>query len=211
MDVGVVDRSVRLFSRHTGRVAQGRTGLLLAGCAAHRGYLNFVAALPVTWVGATLGAQFHLRLRGDTVRLFPSLAPRINRALLLVEGHPVNAILITRYLRGLRIAVPIALGMSAVRWRFVCATKHCRGGTLGDRRWPAELCLRRGAEQVHRQDPELRALADSRHRGERLLAAPCTAPAQADMTWSLRSERRTAATVQPARTVMRLATGARLH
>lgn len=103
-----------------GAVFEGETLLLLAGYAAHRGYLDFVSVVAVAAAGAILGDQFWFWLgRRHAGRLFtrrPALQARVSRALRLIERHPRASILAMRFLWGLRIALPVAVGMSRVRW-----------------------------------------------------------------------------------------------
>lgn len=109
------------FAVFLGALLEGETVLLLAGYASHRGYLDLFAVVAVAWAGGTLGDQFYFwlgrRHGAALMRRFPSLALRTERALRLIEGHPVKIIFAMRFLWGFRIALPIALGMSAVRWR----------------------------------------------------------------------------------------------
>lgn len=103
-----------------GALFEGETLLLLAGYAAHRGYLDFAAVVAVAAVGAILGDQFWFWLgRRHVGRLLArrsALEARVTRALALIERHPRSSILAMRFLWGLRIALPVAVGMSRVRW-----------------------------------------------------------------------------------------------
>jgi membrane protein DedA with SNARE-associated domain len=102
-----------------GTLFEGETVLLLAGYAAHRGYLDFSAVVAVAVAGAVAGDQFWFWLgRRHGARLLarrPSLADAAARALRQVERHPRASILAMRFLWGLRTALPLALGMSRVR------------------------------------------------------------------------------------------------
>lgn len=104
-----------------GSVLEGETVLLLAGYAAHRGYLNPVVVFAVAWLGALLGDQFFFwlgRRHGQALlRKRATLAARVERSLGLIDRHPVKIILSMRFLWGLRIALPIAVGMSGIHWR----------------------------------------------------------------------------------------------
>ena len=96
-----------------GAVLEGETVLLLAGYAAHRGYLDFPAVVAVAgdqfwfWLGRRHGARL--------IACRPRLADRVARALRLIERHPRASILAMRFVWGLRSALPLALGMSRVR------------------------------------------------------------------------------------------------
>lgn len=104
-----------------GALLEGETVLLLAGYAAHRGYLDPVAVAAVAWSGSTLGDQFYFWLgRRHASRLLarhPRMQSRIDRALAWIARHPDLSIFGMRFMWGLRTALPIALGMSGVSRR----------------------------------------------------------------------------------------------
>jgi membrane protein DedA with SNARE-associated domain len=104
-----------------GTVFEGETVLLLAGYSAHRGYLDFAMVVAVAWLGAVLGDQLFFWLgHRHGQRLIarrPGLHARVERALGLIEHHPVAVILAMRFMWGLRAALPMAIGLSAVSWR----------------------------------------------------------------------------------------------
>ncbi|WP_324779564.1 DedA family protein [Thiobacillus sedimenti] len=104
-----------------GAVFEGETVLLLAGYAAHRGYLDFAAVTGLAWLGAVAGDQFFFWLgRRHGQRLLerrPVLRGRVAEAFALIERHPVAIILTMRFLWGLRMALPIAIGLGRVPWR----------------------------------------------------------------------------------------------
>ncbi len=104
-----------------GAVFEGETVLLLAGYSAHRGYLDFAAVTGIAWLGGALGDQCFFWLgRFQGQRLIarrPALRLRVGNAFRLIERHPVAIILTMRFMWGLRMALPIAIGMSRVRWR----------------------------------------------------------------------------------------------
>lgn len=104
-----------------GSLLEGETVLLLAGYAAHRGYLDLTAVVAVAMLGAVIGDQVWFALgRRQGMRLIvrrPWLNSRVQRALDLIERHPVKVIFAMRFAWGLRTALPIAVGMSHVSWR----------------------------------------------------------------------------------------------
>ena len=104
-----------------GTVFEGETVLLLAGYSAHRGYLDFAAVAGIAWFGAALGGQFFFWLgRRHGQRLIarhPALRARVEEAFRLIERHPAAIILTMRFMWGLRMALPIAIGISRVSWR----------------------------------------------------------------------------------------------
>ncbi len=103
-----------------GSFIEGETFVLLAGFAAYRGYLS----LPLVIVVATLinfaWDQFYFwvghRHGPWVLKRFASMEGKINRMLARLERHDVAFIIAVRFLYGLRIAGPIAIGMSKVRW-----------------------------------------------------------------------------------------------
>jgi len=108
-----------------GTFLEGETILLAAAYAAHRGYLDppLVAALALT--GCFLGDQTFFwigrRWGNRLLTKFPGLAPRIARMDALLNRHHLPIIMIMRFLYGLRIAGPIAIGMSRLGGlRFLC-------------------------------------------------------------------------------------------
>lgn len=104
-----------------GTLFEGETVLLAAGYAAHRGYLDGVAVALVACLGATLGDQLWFALgRWQGARLlarWPALNRRMDGALGWIARHPDLSIVSMRFVWGLRIALPLALGMSRVSWR----------------------------------------------------------------------------------------------
>lgn len=104
-----------------GTLFEGETVLLLAGYAAHRGYLDFAVLTSVAGVGALTGDQFFFWLgrRHGTVllRRSPALLGKAQYALDLIQKHPAGIILAIRFMWGLRIALPVAVGLSDVTYR----------------------------------------------------------------------------------------------
>jgi membrane protein DedA with SNARE-associated domain len=104
-----------------GTMFEGETVLLLAGYSAHRGYLDLAAVTGIAWLGGSLGDQLFFWIgRRHGQRLIarrPALRARVEEAFALIERHPVAIILAMRFLWGLRMAMPIAIGISRVGWR----------------------------------------------------------------------------------------------
>ncbi len=104
-----------------GCVLEGETLLLLAGLAAHNGYLSFPMVVFVAFVGGTLGDQvlfllgrrYGERLLGRWPR-FEAPAARVRR---LIDRHSVPLIVGVRFMYGLRLVGPVAIGMSDVSVR----------------------------------------------------------------------------------------------
>ncbi len=109
-----------------GTLAEGETLLVLGSYFAHRGYLDLGGVMLTAFVGAVCGDQmfFHLGRRHakGLLERFPKLRDKVNVALRRVEDHQVKIVLVMRFLWGLRIALPVALGltnMSAKRYLLV--------------------------------------------------------------------------------------------
>jgi membrane protein DedA with SNARE-associated domain len=107
-----------------GAFIEGETVLVLAGFAAHQGYLSLPWVMLLALCGGALGDQvcfFLGRHYGQPLLLrFPSLAPGVQRVDRLLERYHAWLIIGMRFLYGLRLAGPIAIGMSRLpAWRFV--------------------------------------------------------------------------------------------
>jgi membrane protein DedA with SNARE-associated domain len=103
-----------------GTLLEGETVLLLAGLAAHAGYLELPWVIAAAWAGAVSGEQIWFmvgRRRGEwLLRRYPSLRSRAQRVTELLGRYHLPVILSLRFLYGLRTVGPIAIGMSPVPW-----------------------------------------------------------------------------------------------
>ncbi|MBI1284535.1 MAG: DedA family protein [Thiobacillus sp.] len=110
-----------LIAVFAGSLLEGETVLLLAGYAAHRGYLDLAAVVAVATFGAVIGDLGWFLLgryqRRNLLHRHPRLGSKVRRALALIERHPTTTLLAMRFAWGLRIALPIAVGMSRIPWR----------------------------------------------------------------------------------------------
>jgi membrane protein DedA with SNARE-associated domain len=101
-----------------GTLAEGETLLVLGGYFAHRGYLDLSGVITTSFIAAVCGDQlfFHLGRRHakSLLERFPRLRDKVNVALCRVEDHQVKIVLSMRFLWGLRIALPVALGLTAM-------------------------------------------------------------------------------------------------
>jgi len=99
-----------------GTLAEGETLLMLGGYFAHQGYLELGPVIVTAFVGAVCGDQLFFYIgRHHAKRLlgrFPKLRDKVNVALHRIESHQVKVVLSMRFLWGLRIALPMALGLS---------------------------------------------------------------------------------------------------
>jgi membrane protein DedA with SNARE-associated domain len=101
-----------------GTLAEGETLLVLGGYFAHRGYLGLGGVIGTSFIAAVCGDQlfFHLgrrHARGLLAR-FPRLREKVGDALRRIEDQQVKLALSMRFLWGLRIAMPVALGLTAM-------------------------------------------------------------------------------------------------
>ena len=101
-----------------GTFLEGETVLVLAGFAAHRGYLSLPLVMLAAFAGSFLGDQlyFHLgRRKGEAfLRRRLTWAPKVERVQGLIERHYLPFILGFRFIYGLRTVSPFAIGMSGV-------------------------------------------------------------------------------------------------
>jgi len=99
-----------------GTLVEGESLLILAGYFAHSGYLDLGTVIATAFVGAVCGDQFFFHLgRNHATRLFerfPRLHDKVLIALHRAERHQNLVVLSMRFLWGLRIALPLAMGMT---------------------------------------------------------------------------------------------------
>jgi membrane protein DedA with SNARE-associated domain len=102
-----------------GAFFEGETLLVLAGVSAHMGYLKLPWVIAAAFIGGVAGDQFFFYL-GRHHKTFlmmkkPSWQVRINRAQKLLERYQTPMILASRFLYGLRIAIPYTIGLSKIK------------------------------------------------------------------------------------------------
>lgn len=101
-----------------GSIFEGETILTLAGFFVHKGYLHFLPAILCASCGGMLGDQLCFLLGrhygSGLVRYFPKLTPMIEKTNKLLDKHSSIIIIVVRFMYGLRIAGPIAIGMSKI-------------------------------------------------------------------------------------------------
>lgn len=99
-----------------GTVLEGETILVLAGYAAHRGYLSLPIVMAVALVGSIIGdlGCFALgRWKGPALLARrPALQASVTRFGVLLHDRGQGVIVILRFLYGLRVAGPFALGLA---------------------------------------------------------------------------------------------------
>ena len=103
-----------------GTFLEGESVLLIAGAAASRGHLSMPAVIAVAALASFMGDQLYFlvgrRYGAALLARYPSMQPRAARVRGLLDRHHLPLILSIRFLYGLRIAGPIAIGMSSVSW-----------------------------------------------------------------------------------------------
>lgn len=97
-----------------GTLLEGESILLLAGFAAHRGHLSLEVVLFVAFVGGTLGDQifFWIGRRWGPLILerWPGVRARAGTVARLLDRWDAALVFSIRFLYGLRIAGPVAMG-----------------------------------------------------------------------------------------------------
>lgn len=118
MDIAGLIQSYGYLAVAVGTFLEGETVLIVAGAAASHGHLSMPAVIAVAAMAGFVGDQFYFhvgrRYGARLVERFPSLQWRTARVRELLERHHPLLILSIRFLYGLRIAGPIAFGMSSV-------------------------------------------------------------------------------------------------
>lgn len=103
-----------------GTFIEGETVLIMAGFAAHRGYLILPWIMATATIGSFLGDQLFFflgrRYGPQLLQRFPVLAARAPRMRRLLDRYHLPIILGVRFLYGLRTVGPMVIGMSAVPW-----------------------------------------------------------------------------------------------
>jgi membrane protein DedA with SNARE-associated domain len=95
---------------------EGETMLLLGAYAVHQGYLHMLPLIACGAAAAFVSDQFYFQLgrrKGHQVlEKHPRLATRFEKAAAFVDRHPVATVLLMRFAWGLRIVLPVTLGMT---------------------------------------------------------------------------------------------------
>jgi membrane protein DedA with SNARE-associated domain len=101
-----------------GAMAEGETFVLAGGVLAHRGLISPVEAAVAAFLGSALADQicFFIGRRARSGRLVTRARanPAFAKALAFIERYPTGYILAFRYLYGLRVVSPIAIGVSEI-------------------------------------------------------------------------------------------------
>lgn len=107
-----------------GSLLEGETVLVLAGFAAHQGYLSFLNVVAWGLLGGWLGDMFFFllgRKHGHTVlKRYPQWHSRVQKVNCWLVRNQASVVIGVRFMYGLRVAGPVAIGMSDIpAWRFV--------------------------------------------------------------------------------------------
>lgn len=107
-----------------GSVLEGETVLVLAGFAVHQGYLSFLLVAACAICGGMTGDIFFFflgRRHGTAVlKRFPQWDGRVQQVNRWLLRNQAGIIIGVRFMYGLRVAGPIAIGMSDIpAWRFI--------------------------------------------------------------------------------------------
>jgi membrane protein DedA with SNARE-associated domain len=191
MDVPALLHTYGYPAIFAGTLVEGESLLALGGYFAHQGYLDLGWVIVVAFAGAVCGDQLFFWLgRHHAKRLlarFPKMREKVNLALEKIERHQIKVMLGMRFLWGMRIALPIALGLSNVR-----ATRFLWINVVSAALWSTTFaCLGYGASRVFTE-----LVADLR-RYEHWIAGALVALAAVALAWHLGRPRRVKRTGDP--------------
>ena len=103
-----------------GTFLEGETILVLAGLAAHRGYMHLDWVIAAAFAGSLCGDQLFFflgRRHSETfLKRRPLWKSRVDRVKRLLDRFRTPLILVFRFLYGLRTVTPFVIGMSSVRF-----------------------------------------------------------------------------------------------
>jgi membrane protein DedA with SNARE-associated domain len=109
------------FALLVGTFFEGETFLVLAGFAAHQGYLDIPWVILVAFIGTLSGDQVffyvgrrHSALVQSILAIYPHWLNRVERVQSLIERHQTALTFIFHFLYGLRIAFLVVIGLSRV-------------------------------------------------------------------------------------------------
>jgi membrane protein DedA with SNARE-associated domain len=116
MDPAALIQTHGYWALALGCLLEGETLLVLAGFAAHLGYLQLPWVVAVAALTGFAGDQFFFwlgRRHGAAVlRRLPSLQRHSPRVYRLIRTHPVALVVGMRFAYGMRIAAPLMVGAS---------------------------------------------------------------------------------------------------
>ncbi len=104
-----------------GTFLEGEAVLIIAGFLAFDGHLQLGGVIVTAWAGSFLGDQFFFylgRLQGKSLlRRFHFIARRFREGLRLIEKYGAFVAFISRFTYGLRIVLPVILGITGLSSR----------------------------------------------------------------------------------------------
>jgi membrane protein DedA with SNARE-associated domain len=102
-----------------GGLFEGETILMLGAFAVHQGYLSLVPLIACGAAAAFTTDQFYFHLGrrkgAELLASRPRLRGYVERVSAFVTRHPVATVFVMRFAWGLRIALPVTLGMGRMR------------------------------------------------------------------------------------------------
>lgn len=124
-DLQSIIQNYGYFAVLAGAIIEGETILLIAAISASQGLLDLRWVIALSAISATTGDNLYFwlgRIQGKCLlRYFPQMEPRLNRFNSILERWHTPAILSLRFLYGLRIVGPMAVGMSGYKpLSFLC-------------------------------------------------------------------------------------------
>ena len=119
-----------------GTFIEGESMLLLGSYAAHGGYLRLPLVVATALLAAVSSDQLYFyfgrRYGSQLLARRPSLQPKVDKALGLVQRHGALTVFAMRFLWGFRIALPVAIGTSRMP-----ATRYLLLDIAGGALWAA--------------------------------------------------------------------------
>ena len=120
VDVAALITTYGYWAVAVGCLLEGETVLLLAGFAAHRGYLQWPWVMAVAAAAGFAGDMgFFLLGRRFAPQMFarwPSIAARRGQVDAWLARHGAWVVVAVRFLYGFRIAGPVLIGASGMHW-----------------------------------------------------------------------------------------------
>jgi len=167
-----------------GTLVEGESILMLGGYFAYRGYLELGGVMLTAFIGAVCGDQLFFYIgrhhaKGLLAR-FPKLREKVNVALTRVEAHQVKVVLSMRFLWGLRIALPVSLGLTNMN-----ARRFLWLNLISAAIWSCVFaCVGFGASRI------IAALVDDLRRYEKSIVVVLVLLAVVALVWHLGKPRR---------------------
>ena len=118
MDIPSLINQYGYLAVAVGAFLQGASILVVAGAVAHRGYLSLPVVIVISTIASFFGNQLYFyigrRFGPGLLRQIPGLQTRAERVNAMLKRYDILLILSIRFLVGVRIVAPVAIGMSEV-------------------------------------------------------------------------------------------------